>query len=86
MTIELNMNSETEYDKVKRIICACLDREPKEVGPFSNLYEMGADSLDYINICQAIEQEFGITITDEEGDNIKTVQDAATMVARKKAM
>jgi acyl carrier protein len=44
--------------------------------------DLGADSLDLVELVMALEQEFGVTIPDEEVESIKTVGDAVTFIRR----
>lgn len=46
----------------------------------SNMMELGADSLDVVEIAMALEEEFGIEILDEELEKIETVQGIITML------
>lgn len=71
--------------KVKIIIldqlCGVID--PDEVDDTSKtLRSIGADSYDQVEIVVALEETFDILITDEQEDNIRTVQDAVDLVDR----
>lgn len=44
--------------------------------------DLGADSLDIVELVMALEEEFGISIPDEEAESIKTVGDAITYIAK----
>jgi len=64
-------------DKVKAIIVDKLGVEESEVTPaasFTN--DLGADSLDTVELIMEFEKEFGISIPDEEAEKISTVGDA----------
>lgn len=53
--------------------------EKAQVVPSANLFtDLGADSLDHVEIIMAVEEEFGIDILDEDAEKIQTVQDALT--------
>jgi acyl carrier protein len=70
------MASDT-FDRVKKIIVEQLDVEEKEVTPEASITDdLGADSLDQVELVMAFETEFGIDIPDEEAEKIKTVGDA----------
>ena len=64
-------------DKVKEIIAKELEVEVKQLTPEAKFIEdLGADSLDIVELVMALEEEFGIDIPDEDADKLKTVGDA----------
>lgn len=64
------------FDAVKDILVAQLDLDEASVSGSSNIAEdLGADSLDVVELLMAIEDEFGLEIPDDEIENIKTVDD-----------
>lgn len=63
--------------KVKEIIIDQLGVDEKQVnGPASFIEDLGADSLDTVELVMALEEEFDIEIPDEEAEKIVTVQHA----------
>lgn len=71
----------TVEERVKQIIADNLSVELEEVTPQSSLRDdLGADSLDLVEIVMCFETEFGISISDEDGDKMKTVADAVKIV------
>ncbi len=69
------------FDKVKKIIVEQLGVEEAEVTPEASITDdLGADSLDQVELVMAFETEFGIDIPDEEAEKIKTVGDAVTKI------
>lgn len=63
--------------KVKEIIINELGVEPEKVTPDASFVEdLGADSLDTVELVMAFEEEFGIEIPDEEAEQLQTVADA----------
>ena len=67
----------TVAEKVKSIIVEQLGVEADEVTPEASFTEdLGADSLDIVELVMALEEEFGLDIPDEEADKLKTVGDA----------
>lgn len=63
--------------KVKEIIANRLDIEEKDISSDSSIIEdLGADSLDTVELVMAFEDEFGIEIPDEAAEKIINVQDA----------
>ncbi len=72
--------------KVKAIIVDKLGVEPSEVTETANFTnDLGADSLDTVELLMEFEKVFGIKIPDEETSTIATVQDAVNKVAEKLA-
>ena len=64
-------------EKVKKIIVEQLGVEESQVGPEAKFIEdLGADSLDTVELVMALEEEFGLEIPDEEAEKILTVRDA----------
>jgi acyl carrier protein len=64
-------------EKVKEIICEQLDVDEKDVVPEASFVDdLGADSLDQVELIMAMEEEFDLSIPDEEAEKIATVQDA----------
>jgi len=69
-------------DRVKSIIVEQLGVDAEEVKPEASFVEdLGADSLDTVELIMAFEEEFGIEIPDDEAEKIKTVRDAVNYVA-----
>ena len=74
------MASDT-FDRVKKIIVEQLGVEENEVTTEASITEdLGADSLDQVELDMAFETEFGIDIPDEEAEKIKTVGDAVSKI------
>ncbi len=71
-------------DKVKSIIAEQLGVKPEELKPETSLRDLGADSLDLVELTMAIEEEFGIEIPDEDAEKITTVGDAVKYVTEHK--
>ncbi len=71
-------------NKVKKIIIDQLDVTEDEVTPQASFVDdLGADSLDTVEMVMAFEEEFGIEIPDEDAEKIKTVQDAIEYINKK---
>ena len=72
-------------DKVKDIIAKQLSVKPEEIKNDSNIAEeLGADSLDLVEILMSLEDEFGISIPDEAIPNIKTINDIVDFIQNNK--
>jgi len=69
------------YERVVNIIVDLLGVEPEKVTMDARFREdLGADSLDLVELVMAFEEEFGGTISDEEAQQIKTVGDAVRYI------
>ena len=72
-------------EKIKNIICEQLDvAEDDVVLTASFVDDLGADSLDQVELIMAMEEEFDVSIPDEDAEKITTVKDAVEYI--KKAM
>ena len=68
-------------ERVKKIIVEQLGVKEEDVKPEASLVEdLGADSLDTVELVMALEEEFDIEIPDEEAEKITTVQSAIDYV------
>ena len=71
-------------DKIKGIIAEQLGVKPEEVTPEASFIDdLGADSLDTVELIMALEEEFGIEIPDEDAEKMRTVGDAIKYVGQK---
>ena len=69
------------FDKVKEIIVERLSVDEKEVKEEASFIDdLGAYSLDTVELVMALEEEFGMEIPDEEAEKIATVGDAVKYV------
>lgn len=67
----------TVEDRVKKIVCEQLGVKESEVQNNSSFVEdLGADSLDTVELVMALEEEFETEIPDEEAEKLSSVQDA----------
>jgi acyl carrier protein len=70
-------------EKVKQIIVEQLGVDEGEVtSSASFIDDLGADSLDNVELVMAFEEEFGIEIPDEDAEKIRTVQDAIDYIVK----
>jgi len=72
-------------EKVKEVVVEQLDCDPAEVKEDSKFIEdLGADSLDVVELVMALEEEFDIEIPDEDAEGILTVKDALNYIENNK--
>ena len=73
-------------DKITEIIVEQLGVKPEEVIPEASFVDdLGADSLDTVELVMALEEEFGIEIPDEDAEKLTTVGDAIKYIDEKTA-
>lgn len=78
------MDSKTVEAKVIKIVAEKLNVEEKNISAASRFQEdLGADSLDIVELLMEIEEEFGVSISDEESEKLKTVGDAVKFIGSK---
>jgi len=77
--------TEDAYSKIKAIIVDTLAVEEDKITPEANFRDdLGADSLDLVELIMAFEDEFGNRISDDDARSITTVQGAVDFVSGKK--
>ena len=70
-------------ERIRKIICEQLEVNEKDVVPEASFVDdLGADSLDQVELIMAMEEEFDISISDEEAEKIVTVRDAIEYVEK----
>lgn len=74
---------EVNFEKVKSVIVEKLGCDPDMVKPETPLLDLGADSLDAVELIMSIEEEYNVEIADDEAEAIKTVQDVLDLVKKK---
>jgi acyl carrier protein len=71
-------------EKVKQIISEQLGVDEGEVTPSASFVDdLGADSLDQVELVMALEEAFDVEIPDEDAEKIRTVQDAIDYIDKK---
>ncbi|MEN9202139.1 MAG: acyl carrier protein [Thermostichus sp. DG_1_6_bins_120] len=80
------MSADEVYNRVRKIVSEQLGVEDDKVTPEANFQnDLGADSLDTVELVMAFEEEFNLEIPDEDAEGIATVQDAVDYICRKAA-
>lgn len=70
-----------DMEKIKAIIVEQLGVDESEVTPEAHFIDdLGADSLDTVELVMALEEEFGIEISDEDAEKIQTVGDVSKYI------
>jgi len=73
------------FEKMVELIVEKLGVEPGEVTPEASFIDdLGADSLDIVELIMDIEDEFDLEIPDEEAENISTVKQAVDYIEKNK--
>lgn len=69
------------FDEVKEILAEQLDIDPETIEMTSNLQtDLGADSLDAIDIVMSIEDQYGIEVPDSVIENMRSVEDVVSFI------
>jgi len=72
------------FERVKKVVVDQLDVSEEEVTTHASFVEdLGADSLDVVELIMGLEEEFDIEIPDEDAEKIATVQDAVNYIDTK---
>ena len=70
-------------EKVREIICEQLNVSAEDVVPEASFVDdLGADSLDQVELIMAMEEEFDVSIPDEDAEKIATVKDALDYIKK----
>lgn len=80
------MSTDEVYNRVRKIVSEQLGVEDSKVTLEANFQnDLGADSLDTVELVMAFEEEFDLEIPDEDAEGIATVQDAVNYICKKAA-
>ena len=75
------MAKEEIFDKLKELVVDQLGVEEDEVTMEASMQDdLGADSLDLVDLVMSVEDEFGVKVADEDLENIKTVGDIVNYI------
>lgn len=71
-------------DQIKELLAKQLRLDVNTIEDETNIIEdLGADSIDIVEMLMALEENFGITVSDEEAINLRTIKDVADFIERK---
>lgn len=74
------------FEDIKKIVVDKLQVDEKQVTPEASFIEdLGADSLDTVELVMDLEEHFGVEIPDEDAEKLKTVKDALDYITKKKS-
>ena len=74
------------FEQVKKILCDQLDLEEEQVNEDSEVIDdLGADSLDIVDLVMTLEEEFDTEIPDEDIENLRTVGDIVKYIEERSA-
>jgi len=72
------------FDRVRKVVVETIDVSEDEVTPTASFVDdLGADSLDVVELVMALEEEFDIEIPDEDAEKITTVGEAVSYIEEK---
>ena len=72
------------YEKVRSIIAEQLGIKTEAISKESDVInDLGADSIDIVQLLMAMENEFGVTVSEDDADNLKTVGDIVSLIDSK---
>ena len=73
------------FETVRNTLAEQFEIDPSEITMDTNLIDdIGADSLDVVELIMSLEDNYGITISDEDATGIKTVGDVVNLLSKKK--
>ena len=79
----LGMKERNMFEKVCKMLAEQLGIEAESIKPDQEVVkDLGADSLDVVELMMALEDDYGITLPESEVESVKTVQDIVTMMEK----
>ncbi len=80
--MDLQVNEQEVFEKVKKVVVEQLGVNEAEIKKESSFVDdLGADSLDTVELVMALEEAFGTEIPDEDAEKIKTVGDTVAYIS-----
>tara|TARA_B100000686_G_C16350364_1_gene742518 strand:+ start:306 stop:557 length:252 start_codon:yes stop_codon:yes gene_type:complete len=82
--MEVSVDEQEILTKIRQVVADKLDSDAGDINAEASFVDdLGADSLDVVELIMGLEDEFTIEITDEEAENIRTVGDAVKFIAER---
>ena len=82
--MEVSGDEQEILTKIRQVVADKLDSDAGDINAEASFVDdLGADSLDVVELIMGLEDEFAIEITDEEAENIRTVGDAVKFIAER---
>jgi len=83
----MQMTQQEIFERVRKVIIDQLDKRPEEITLDAHFIDdLNADSLDLVELVMAFEQEFDVSIPEEEAEQVRTVGDAVRLLSEKLAV
>lgn len=80
----MNFDRNDTYNKIATLVGQELKIEPTSIKPNSTFKDLGADSLDMVQIIVKLEEQFGIEIKDEDAEKMEIFDDAVSYVQERR--
>ncbi len=68
------------FEKIRAIICDYFELDEDEVTPATTFADIGADSLDMVDLAMSLEDDFSVEVTDETLEKFVTVEDVVNFI------
>ena len=68
------------FEKLRAIICDFFELDENEVTPDTSFADLGADSLDMVDLAMSIEDDFSVEVTEEALEKFVTVEDVVSYI------
>lgn len=79
-----NFDKDDTYNKIIEIMVEKLGIEKDRIQSVATFEELGADSLDMVEVIMKLEEQFGLEIKDEDAENMKTMDDVVLYIQERR--